>query len=532
MNPTPPTETSRPATGCRVVIIYKRNSPEAQLAYELEKQLSAAGFKVFLDQHLAPSAEWASEMAQQIRSADAVIPLLSGGSITNELVIYQVETAHETAQSYHGRPRFFPVRINYNGPLPEALSGILDVIPAPLWESDQDTASLIELLVQGLKNLPPAQPIRVVPTKGLRLVPRPTAVVHPKTSAAVPPPPAAVPASLETVGGAVPLHSEFYIPRPADKELQNALVRYDSIVLIKGARQMGKTSLLARGLQFARERGAKVALTDFQKLNAPSFESVSALYLSLAESLADQLELGVLPSDVWDEKRGPNVNFERFLRREVLEKLNAPLVWGMDEVDRLFVCPFGSEVFGLFRSWHNERALDPSCPWAGMTLGIAYATEAFLFITDMNQSPFNVGTRLTLEDFNVDQVSELNRRYRHPLANASELERFTKILGGHPYLVRRGLHEMSTRKIDIAAFETEAGKDEGIYADHLRRILVLLARDSALTEVVREVLRRRPCPTPESFYRLRSAGVIVGDSQNNPRMRCMLYEDYLRRHLL
>src|SRR5262249_50473 len=69
--------------------------------------------------------------------------------------------------------------------------------------------------------------------------------------------------TLEPVGGAVPLDSEFYIVRPADEEFSAAIARGDSIVLVKGARQVGKTSLLARGLQQARQAGAKVVLTDF-----------------------------------------------------------------------------------------------------------------------------------------------------------------------------------------------------------------------------------------------------------------------------
>ena len=67
-------------------------------------------------------------------------------------------------------------------------------------------------------------------------------------------------------------------------------------------------------------------------------------------------------------------------------------------------------MFGLFRSWHNERSLNPDGPWGRLTLAIVYATEAHLFITDLNQSPFNVGTRLTLEDFTFEQVAELNGR--------------------------------------------------------------------------------------------------------------------------
>jgi hypothetical protein len=154
-----------------------------------------------------------------------------------------------------------------------------------------------------------------------------------------------------------------------------------------------------------------------------------------------------------------------------------------------------------------------------------------LFITDMNQSPFNVGTRLTLEDFLPVQTAELNRRYGHPLADPDELNRFTRLVGGHPYLVRRGLHEFATKKTSLDAFETMAARDEGIYGDHLRRILMLLAKDPALADVVRGVLHEKPCPTPESFYRLRSAGVVAGHSPADARPRCRLYAMFLRRHL-
>ena len=88
------------------------------------------------------------------------------------------------------------------------------------------------------------------------------------------------------------------------------------------------------------------------------------------------------------------MNWKRFLRREALSGGEVPLVWGMDGVDRLFSCPFGSEIFELFRSLHNERAFDPDGPWTRLTLAIAYATEAHLFITDLNRSPFNVGIRI------------------------------------------------------------------------------------------------------------------------------------------
>ncbi|MGH9848874.1 MAG: AAA-like domain-containing protein [Blastocatellia bacterium] len=339
-------------------------------------------------------------------------------------------------------------------------------------------------------------------------------------------------ARLEPAGGAVPLDSPFYIERPTDREFKAAVARHDSIVLVKGARQVGKTSLLARSLQRAREAGARVALTDFQLLNASHLASVETLLRMLAKSLAEQLELAVSPDQIWDADLGPSMNFTRYVRREVLGSSEAPLVWGLDEVDRLFTCPFGSEVFGLFRSWHNARSLDPAGPWPRLTLAMAYATEAHLFITDVYQSPFNVGTRLALEDFTLEQVAELNRRYESPLQNEEEVARYFNLIGGHPYLARCGLHEMAAHDTTLDALESRADHDEGPFGDHLRRLLISLSQDAALCEVMRGVVEGRPCPTAESFYRLRTAGVIVGDSPAEARPRCRLYAAYLKQHLL
>jgi serine/threonine protein kinase len=483
----------------RVVLLYKRNAqPDEHVLHLLEAELRAQGHSVFIDRHLTVGVEWAKEIERQVRTADAVIPLLSAASMTSEMIAYEVQIAHEAAQQQEGKPRILPVRIDYEGVLPEALSSILTPIQYILWKEAQDDARLMEDLLKSLQ---------------------------------APEPPEAA-TNVEPPGGAVPLDSRFYLVRPTDDQFLDAIRRHDSIVLVKGARQMGKTSLLARGLQQARAAGTTVITTDFQKLNASHLETIETLFMTLGELIADQLDLDVYPDEVWKPRRAPSINFERYIRREVLEKISTPLVWGLDEVDRLFACPYASEVFGLFRTWHNERAVDPTAPWGRLTLAIVYATEAHLFITDQNQSPFNVGTRLELKDFSIEQVGELNARYGSPLSAGDELARYFQLVGGHPYLVRRGFHEMTTNHLDLVTFEALADRDEGPFGDHLRRILVLLARDPALCEVVRGVLRGEPCPTMEDFYRLRSAGVMAGDSAQDVKPRCQLYATYLKRHLL
>ncbi len=516
---------SAPEPTIRIVLLGRRYAPlDEQVSQLLETELATCGFEVFCDKYLPVSIAWAQDVEARLKAADVVIPILSAGAAQSEWIAHELERVHETAQRQKGRPRLLPVRVKFDGPLPDTLARILDSERHCTWMGTEDDQRLASELIEAL-NAPPE-----------RAEARAQAQAHPATpgsqAGALPGKPLPVPDRLEPVYGAVPLGSEFYLARPQDAELRTAIVNQDSIVLIKGARQMGKTSLLARGIQQARQRGAKVVLTDFQKLNVSDLDSAAHLYLALGQSLADQLDLPARPQDTWDDRRGANVNFDRFLRREVLAKLNTPLMWGLDEVDRLFSCEFGSEVFGLFRSWHNERALDPQGPWARLTLAIAYATEAHLFITDMNQSPFNVGTRLALDDFTPDQVAEMNRRYRSPLRNPAEVQRLIKWVGGHPFLVRRALHELVTQPLEIGALETQADADEGIFGDHLRRILVLLARDPLLADVVRSVLAGEPCATPESFYRLRSAGLVSGTSPSDMRPRCQLYAAYLRRHLL
>jgi class 3 adenylate cyclase len=486
--------------GRQVALLYKRSARlDEQALRLLETELTGAGFSVFVDRHMAIGVEWAAEIERQVRTSYAVIPLLSKASIGSEMLEYEVETAHRASQKQAGRPLILPVRVNFAEPLEEPLAAILNPLNHASWSSPADDRSLVEQILNSLVNPPHSAMERI---------------------------------KLENLGGAVPLDSQFYIVRPTDHEFVSAVARRDSIVLVKGARQMGKTSLLARCLQEARNSGAKVVLTDYQALNTAHLQSPETLFLSLAESIADQLDLDVLPDDVWNQRRGANMNLERFLRKEVLGSFDGPLVWAMDEVDRLFSCDFGSEVFGLFRSWHNRRSLDPSGPWSRVTLAIAYATEAHLFISDLNQSPFNVGTRISLNDFDMEHVAEVNRRYGSPLRSEEEVARFFSLVGGQPYLVRRGLTEMVAQGIGLPAIEASSAKDEGIFGDHLRRLLISLSHDPILLEVMRGVLAGKGCPTPETFYRLRSAGIVRGESASVAVARCKLYATYLSDHIL
>jgi hypothetical protein len=254
-------------------------------------------------------------------------------------------------------------------------------------------------------------------------------------------------------------------------------------------------------------------------------------FIALGEMLADQLGLDVSPREKWRVNRAPKMNFDNFFRRELLTQIEKPILWAIDEADRLFLCSFSSEVFSLFRVWHNERATQLNSPCSRLTLAIAYATETYFFIQDPAQSPFNVGTKLVLGDFTYNQVQDLHQRYGTPL-NDTELTQFFDLTGGQPYLVRRGLNEIVAHHFAFADFIQTADHDEGPFGDHLRRIGMLISKETQLASAMHSVLAGKPCPDHDSFYRLRGLGVLIGDSKDKAQLRCELYTRYLRRNIL
>jgi len=399
-----------------------------------------------------------------------------------------------------------------------------DDLLAAVWPNVKVELSNITVGVVTLRRIIPRNYIQTIPGHGYRFVEKvtvltATALQHSDTatsdSAPIAPP-----------VGALPLNSPFYIERLIDAEFHAAITRGDSFALVKGARQVGKTSLLARGLESARRSGARVVLTDFQKLTEDACSSLKKFLRALAESIADSLELD--SPGTWNDRVSTTTNLERYLRHDVLERVEGRLIWGLDETDRVFGYAYRNDVFGLFRSWHNARALDPDGPWSRLTLALAYATEAHLFLTNLNQSPFNVGTRLVLEDFALQQVMELNRRYGS-LLNEAEAAEYFGLLGGHPYLAHYGLYFMKTHNLGWPGFNALADSENGPFGDHLRHILQLLRTDPDLNESAQKMLKGGVGLGMAEFHRLRSAGILTGNLPRDAHFRCKLYENYMKR---
>ncbi len=96
-SPTP--VTNRPS----IALLYKSNVQlDGQVLNLLQEELARNGCQVFLDRHLTIGVEWARQIENRIRQADAVIVLLSAASTQSEMIAYEIEIAHETAQQHWG----------------------------------------------------------------------------------------------------------------------------------------------------------------------------------------------------------------------------------------------------------------------------------------------------------------------------------------------------------------------------------------------------------------------------------------------
>ena len=165
------------------------------------------------------------------------------------------ELAHQL-QVERGRPVLLPIRVSYHERLPPPLGGYLSPINWALWEGPEDTPRLLEQLSKAMSGeaLPGSAAAPASP-------PRASAAPEPApASAAASAVPAPLPSAAleldEPLEGAMDTQSAFYVVRDADSTVMKAVSqKQGTTVTIKGARQMGKSSLLMRGLAGAHHRG-------------------------------------------------------------------------------------------------------------------------------------------------------------------------------------------------------------------------------------------------------------------------------------
>jgi hypothetical protein len=514
----------------RIFISYKRGiEPDEPLALALHRHLSTH-HTVFVDQTMAVGTPWAQRIDAELRHSDFLVLLLSAHSVSSEMVLGEAETA-QRLQKVQGRPRLLPVRLAYRESLPYPLSAYLNPINWAKWDNPADTPRLIAELERAIggEELGDASSSPAASAD----TPSPASPPAPATTAPLLPPPSphAPVASLEPAEGTMTAESRFYIERDGDRAVKRTLQRQGVTITIKGPRQMGKSSLLNRVIQQALAAGREPVYIDFQQFDQGVLSDADLFYPQFCQVIVEQLGLADGTAQAWSGGGGNNQRASRYLQNQVLRELNRPLLLAMDEVDRLFEAAYRSDFFSMLRGWHNNRAspLPVLRPWKQLDLALVTATEPYHLIANLNQSPFNVGEVIQLNDFSAEQVAVLNERHGAPL-EATPLAQLMELLHGHPYLVRRALYLVAGGQFTAEAVLAQAASDYGPFGDHLRYHLFRIVDHPALRAGLRQVIRCNRCDDEKTSRLLISAG-LARQEAGAVLPRCPLYATYFSEHL-
>ncbi|NMF57993.1 AAA-like domain-containing protein [Pseudanabaena yagii] len=335
--------------------------------------------------------------------------------------------------------------------------------------------------------------------------------------------------AIEEPEGAVRIGSQFYIPRsPQEEQAFKAIAMPHALIRLKSPDRMGKSSLLVRVLEEARQLGNRTTWLDLQKCDRKFFENMDRFLQWFCAVIGRDFGVKAKPTDDWDEMFGANGNCEEFFERYLLnDDDDRPLVIAIENLDRIFLHEAIEVDFcGLLRGWHEQGKHDKT--WGKLRLVLAYSMESFS-TKDINQSPFNVGTPIDLDEFTIAQVQELAAL--HGLS-AAQIEPIANLVGGHPYLVRMAFYNLASGANSLEPIIQGAATEVGLFGKHLTTRLAKVEKDTHLTEVLRSLVNSQQ---PIRFdlattAKLDGMGLILR-TETGVKIRNELYRRYFQNRL-
>ena len=335
--------------------------------------------------------------------------------------------------------------------------------------------------------------------------------------------------------GQVPLASGFYVERPPIEErCYQEILQPGALIRIKAPRLMGKTSLMARILDQARAHGYQTVPLSFQMAERAVFTNLDTFLRWFCESVGRRLKQLEQLDDYWTTY-GSKDKSTAFFEECLLEEIDTPLVIGLDGVERVF--PYrdiADDFFSLLRAWYEYAKYGDSGSqiWKKLRVVLVHSKEVYIPL-DINQSPFNVGLSVDLQEFRPIQVQDLVERHDGLNWTNAQVEKLMALVGGHPYLVRLALYNIQHQDITLEQLLQTAHTEAGIYSDHLRRHLGHLKQHPELAAAFSQVLTTS-APVEldsESAFKLDSMGLVVHRHENHLSVRCDLYRRYFHNRL-
>lgn len=331
--------------------------------------------------------------------------------------------------------------------------------------------------------------------------------------------------------GSVALNSLLYLERSnVESRCCETVLRPGALIRIKAPNLMGKTSLIHRILSYTKKLDYRAVYIDLRSCDRAILTNLDKFLRWLCMRVSQQLALENRLKDHWDtEILGSNDNCTAYFEEYLLPDSDQPLVLCLDDSDRLFAyTEVAEDVLGMLRSWHEKGKV--SAIWQQLRLVMAHSTEVYIPL-DINQSPFNAGLPIELQEFDHDQVKALAQLHGLSL-KILDIETLMEAVGGHPYLICLALYTLCNNDLTVDQLLKTASTESGIYSSHLRRHLETVQQSPELVAALKQVVTAETPVELDSMktYKLHSMG-LVQQLDNHVVPRCNLYREYFYRVL-
>jgi len=499
----------------KVFISYNRKSPDEGIAHNLFDALTKAGYEPFLDvKSIRIGERWETSIINALNSADYFVALLSKESLMSDMVTEEIKRAKELSEREFNPLVILPIRvcIPMEVSINTDIEGYLSKIQHLFWNTENDTENVFAHILDVIANEKP-QAIISAPQK-LKM--------ERHTDAPLPVAPLVYP------GGTVSMNSSYYIERGKEDDILNSVLENSALVRIKGPRQYGKSSLMARIISHAAKNNHKIIPISLQLLQKKVLSDIDLLLQEICFIATEELNVEDQIDKYWSRRGDAQRKCQNYFEQYLLKESNSPILLAIDEADRIFdFDEISNQFFGMLRGWNERSKIVPI--WANLKMTIAYSTEAYLAITDLNQSPFNIGLEIQLREFNAEEVLLFSQKHGLKL-NESDIKKIMQMFGGQPFLLHKALYEIAKGTHTLTSLLEAAPTDDGLFGDHLRRHLYNISQKEVLHNAMQDIIRRGKSNDDMINHKLRSAGLIKG-STPHVEMANGLYEIYFRNRL-
>ena len=245
----------------------------------------------------------------------------------------------------------------------------------------------------------------------------------------------AVQQSIYTTGGTVQAGGGIYLSRQADDELLQ-LCREGQFAYVLTPRQMGKSSLMVQTARRLAEEGIKSLIIDLTKIGTAV--TPEQWYLGLLTEMDETLMFDTDIFGWWEQhnRLGVTQRLVKFFEEVLLREVDGRIAVFVDEIDTTLSLDFTDDFFIAIRYFYVARAQKEDFGRLSFVL-IGVASPGDL-IHDPKRTPFNIGRRIDLTNFSIEEALPLSEGLIENREQARQLlQRVLDWTCGHPYLTQR-----------------------------------------------------------------------------------------------